>query len=77
MNNPFDWQNYKPKIDLSDIARAQKSSYQQTVVVNRKRAAGIEPNTVQLPNSRQDMPQKFTTQMPEMPKYKRPSRSKK
>lgn len=68
-NNPFDWQNYKPTISLKDIARAQKSSYQQTAVVNKRRAAGVEPNPMNLPGSRVDLPQRYATEMPIMPKY--------
>ncbi len=67
-NNPFS-PDYVAKISMRDVARASKSSYQQTAVVNRKRAAGIEPNQVHLPGSRDDVPQRYAVSMPEMPKH--------
>lgn len=75
-NNPFDWRNYTPVISLKDIARAQKSAWQQSRVVNRQRAAGIEPTAIHLPGSQDVAPQAFAIDMPALPKYKPPSRGR-
>lgn len=75
-NNPFS-DDYVRKIDMSDISRAAKSSHQQSAQVNKRRAAGVEPNKVNLPGSMDTPPQKFTVKLPSLPKYKRPPRTKK
>lgn len=71
MNNPFDLKNYKPQIDMKDVAMAAKSSYQSSFQVNQRRLKGIEPTATHLPGSRQDLPQNFATAMPVMPISKR------
>lgn len=76
MNNPFDWKNYKPVIDMSDIERARKSAYQQTRLVNEKRKQGIEPSKPYA-NSFGGIPQDYTTEMPVMPIHKRSAARKK
>ena len=76
MTSPFDWKGQPPKIDLRDIAKAQKNAHQQTAVVNRKRAAGIEPNTIHMPGSHQDVPQKFAVKLPDMPLHERSKRKR-
>lgn len=77
MTSPFDWRGQPPRIDLRDVERARKTSYQQTNVINKRRAAGVEPTPVRLPGSRDDGPQKFVALMPEMPKYRKPPKSRK
>lgn len=69
MSNPFDLKNYKPKIDMRDVQASVKHSYQQSAAINRSRMKGKEPSTVQLPNTRDDVPQRFVTYMPQMPTY--------
>jgi hypothetical protein len=75
MTNPFDLKNYKPVIDMSDIERARKSSYQQARLVNEKRKAGIEPSKPYA-NSLGGLPQDYTTEMPVMPIHKRSAQKK-
>lgn len=58
-----------PKISMRDVDTARKNSYQQTAVVNRRRAQGVEPTAIHLPGSRDDGPVRFAVAMPEMPKY--------
>ena len=67
--NPFDWRNNPKRIDMTDVNTAKKSSYQQTAVINKKRAQGVEPVSIHLPGSRDDIPSRFVANMPEMPKY--------
>jgi hypothetical protein len=67
--NPFDLANYKPQISMRDASKAARNSYQQTAVVNQRRAKGVEPCAVHLPGSRDDGPKRFVAEMPEMPKY--------
>ena len=75
-NDPFDWKNYKPVIDMKDLERARKSSYQSTQVINRIRAKGVEPSIVYSPNGQDTQPKKFVIDMPIMPVL-RPNRRKK
>jgi hypothetical protein len=75
MNNPFDWKNYKPTINMADIERARKSSYQQARLVNEKRKQGIEPSKPYA-NSLGGIPQDYTTEMPVMPLHKRTAQKK-
>lgn len=70
MTNPFDWRNYKPTINMADIERARKSSYQQARLVNEKRKQGIEPSKPYA-NSMGGIPQDYTTEMPVMPLTKK------
>ena len=74
-NNPFDWRNYKPTINMADIERARKSSYQQTRVVNEQRKKGIEPSKPYA-NSLGGIPQDYTTNMPIMPLHERSAQRK-
>jgi hypothetical protein len=66
-----------PKINLKDLETANKISYQQTSVVNRRRAAGVEPTKVNLPGSRDEQPARFAVKMPDMPKHDRTLRRNK
>ena len=70
MNNPFDWKNYKPTINMADIERARKSSYQQARLVNEKRKQGIEPSKPYA-NSLGGIPKDYALDMPVMPIHKR------
>lgn len=67
MNNPFDWKNYKPVLSFKDMDTARKTSFQQTTVINRKRAKGIEPSIVYSPKGMDTEPKKFVADMPIMP----------
>lgn len=69
MNNPFDLDNYKPRISMKDEDTARKNSFQQTAVINRKRAEGVELSIHYSPNGMSTEPQKFATPLPVMPKY--------
>jgi hypothetical protein len=75
-NNPFDVKNYKSQIDWSKASHAHKISIQQTAVVNRQRATGIEPSGPYSENGATTEPEKFSIDMPKLAKYKRPSRRK-
>jgi hypothetical protein len=76
-NNPFDLVNYKRQITMSKENTALKSAYQQTAVVNRQRAKGIEPSLPYSAKAPVTEPEKFVAEMPVMKKYVRPSRRKK
>ena len=65
-NNPFDLKNYTPVLNVRDLDIAQKQAYQQTAVINRKRAQGIEPSIIYSLKSHDTEPKKFVTSMPEM-----------
>jgi hypothetical protein len=69
-NNPFDWKNYTPKLNMMDLERARRSSYQQARLVNEKRKRGIEPSKPYA-NSMGGIPQDYTTEMPVMPLHER------
>jgi hypothetical protein len=71
MNNPFDLANYKRQITMHKENAALKSAYQQTSVVNRERAKGIEPSLPYSDNGATTEPEKFAVAMPVMPKYDR------
>jgi hypothetical protein len=71
MNNPFDLANYKRQITMHKENVALKSSYQQTSVVNRQRAKGIEPSLPYSDKAPAAEPEKFVADMPVMPKYDR------
>jgi hypothetical protein len=75
-NNPFDVPNYVSQIDWSKATHAHKISIQQTAVVNRQRATGIEPSTPYSDTGLIAEPEKFSIDMPKLAKYKRPSRRK-
>ena len=70
-NNPFDLANYKRQITMHKENTALKSAYQQTSVVNRQRAKGIEPSGPYSDKSPAAEPEKFVADMPVMPKYDR------
>lgn len=76
MNNPFDLKNYKSEIDWTKGNHAYKISIQQTAVVNRRRAGGVEPSGPYSDNGAVTEPEKFAIAMPKLAKYKRPSRRK-
>jgi hypothetical protein len=68
-NNPFDWRNYTPILSMKDLDKARKNSFQQSTVINSRRAKGIEPS---IPYSEKGMdtePSKFAIDMPKMPRY--------
>ena len=69
INNPFDLANYKRQITMHKENTALKSAYQQTAVVNRQRAAGIEPSLPYSAKAPATEPEKFVADMPVMPKY--------
>lgn len=77
INNPFDLVNYKRQITMHKENTALKSAYQQTSVVNRQRAKGIEPSLPYSAKAPATEPEKFVADMPVMKKYVRPSRRKK
>ena len=66
MTNPFDWKNQPPKISMRDVDIAQKQAYQQTAVINRKRAQGIEPSIIYSLKKHDAQPKKFVAEMPPM-----------
>tara|TARA_R110000868_G_scaffold8513_1_gene44015 strand:- start:1038 stop:1364 length:327 start_codon:yes stop_codon:yes gene_type:complete len=76
-NNPFDVPNYVSQIDWSKNRQAHKIAIQQTAVVNRQRASGIEPSSPYSANGAVTEPEKFAIDMPKLAKYVRPSRKKK
>lgn len=69
-NNPFDWQNYTPKLNMKDLERARKVAYQVSHRVNEQRKQGLEPSSPYA-NSRGGVPQDYTTEMPVMPVHKK------
>lgn len=71
MTNPFDWKNQPAKISMRDVDVANKNSYQQSAVINRRRAQGIEPSLPYSPNSNHSEPHKFAVHMPVMPMHPR------
>jgi hypothetical protein len=71
MNNPFDLENYKRQITMHKENTSLKSSYQQTAVVNRERAKGIEPSLPYSKKAPATEPEKFVADMPVMKKYNR------
>lgn len=70
-NNPFDVKNYKSQIDWSKVSHAHKISIQQTAVVNRERAKGIEPSGPYSENGAVTEPEKFAIDLPKLAKYDR------
>ena len=72
----FDWRNEPLKIDLKSIKTSCKNSYQQSQVVNRKRAAGIEPSPsvavrkIALDTQR-NKPKNIVVELPILAKYKK------
>jgi hypothetical protein len=71
VNNPFDLANYQRQITMHKENVALKSSYQQTSVVNRQRAKGIEPSLPYSTKAPAAEPAKFVADMPVMKKYDR------
>ena len=71
MSNPFDVANYKSQIDWTKGNHAYKISLQQTAVVNRQRAAGIEPSTPYSDTGLIADPERFALDMPKLAKYDR------
>jgi hypothetical protein len=70
-NNPFDLANYKRQITMHKENTALKTAYQQTSVINRERAKGIEPSAPYSENAPATEPAKFVAEMPVMKKYDR------
>ncbi len=70
-NNPFDVENYKRQITMHKENTALKTAYQQTSVINRERAKGIEPSAPYSENAPATEPAKFVAEMPVMKKYDR------
>lgn len=75
MNNPFDWKNYTPTINMADIEKARRSAYQASRIVNERRKLGIEPSSPYA-NSPGGLPQDYVTDMPEMPMHKKTLKKK-
>ena len=71
MNNPFNLHTYQRQIDWSKTNHAHKIAIQQTAVVNRQRASGIEPSSPYSANGAITEPERFAVDMPVMPKYDR------
>jgi hypothetical protein len=71
LNNPFDLATYKRQITMHKENTALKTSYQQTSVVNRERAKGIEPSFPYSKKAPATEPEKFVADMPVMKKYNR------
>ncbi len=74
MNNPFDWKNYKPTLDFSDLEKARRNAYQMTHLINEQRKAGIEPSKPYAQRNQAHiagLPQDYTTDMPKMALHKR------
>lgn len=68
MNNPFDWKNYKPIVNMKDLNVAWRNSYNMTRHIDEKRRSGIEPSAP-YGNSLGGVPQDYVTTT-EMPKLK-------
>jgi len=77
MTSPFDWKNQPPKISMRDLDIANKCSYQTSVTINKRRAAGIEPSIIYSSKPNESLPGKFAISMPVMPLHKRTKRKKK
>lgn len=70
--NAFDWRNQPLKIDIKEIQRSYKTSYQATQVVNRQRKNGLEPSapvSTKKGAHQPAKPQKLLLDMPKMAKY--------
>jgi hypothetical protein len=77
MTNPFDWKNQPAKISMRDLNIANRNSYQQSVVINNRRAQGIEPSLPYSPKSNDAEPKKFAVAMPVMPVHASTVRARK
>lgn len=75
MNNPFDWRNYKPQINLNDLEKARRNAYQASRHVNEQRKLGIEPSSPYA-NSPGGLPQDYVTDMPGMIMHKKTLKKK-
>jgi hypothetical protein len=75
MNNPFDWKNYTPTINMADIEKARRSAYQASRIVNERRKLGIEPSSPYA-NSPGGLPQDYVTDRPVMPMHKKTLKKK-
>jgi hypothetical protein len=69
MNNPFDLDNYVRQLHFADANHDHKISIQQTAVVNRRRAKGVEPSSPYSAKGRDSEPEKFSIAMPKLAKY--------
>lgn len=70
-NSPFDLDNYVRQLHFADATHAHKISIQQSAVVNRRRAAGVEPSTPYSAKGQDTEPEKFAVAMPTLAKYDR------
>lgn len=72
MNNPFDWKNYKPIVDMKDLNVAWRNSYNMSRHINEKRKNGIEPSKP-YGDSPGGVPQEYvtTTAMPKLKKQRK------
>ena len=70
-NNPFDLATYKRQITMHKENTALKTAYQQTSVINRERAKGIEPSAPYSENGAVTEPEKFAIDLPKLAKYDR------
>jgi len=77
MTNPFDWKNQPAKINMRDLNIANRNSYQQSMVINKRRAQGIEPSLPYSPKSNDAEPKKFAIDMPVMPVHASTIRARK
>jgi hypothetical protein len=69
MSSPFDLANYKPQLNMKDLDKARKNSFQQSTVINSRRAKGIEPSIPYSDKVMDTEPRKFAIDMPKMPRY--------
>lgn len=75
MNNPFDWQNYKPIVSMKDMEKVRLGAYHAARAVNEKRKRGVEPS-LPYAGSPGGVPQDYTVNMPNIP-LTRPNRRRK
>ena len=71
MNNPFNLNTYQRQIEWTKGNHAYKISVQQTAVVNRRRAGGVEPSGPYSENGAVTEPEKFAIDLPKLAKYDR------
>lgn len=76
MNDPFDWKNYKPQINMRDIEIFSRISYQKSAHINKQREQGIEPRPLTLPGSLDVPPKTLAVKMPMRPTANDPEERK-
>lgn len=72
--SPFDWRGQPSIISMKDVDSANKRSYQQTSVVNRARAKGVEPSKAYSFTHEGAQPQSMVMDMPVMPLHRKRKR---